>query len=81
MWPPYVDLVMPRVGLLTLSMDQMHAVLDTRPQLFANLFKDDKKKEEQEEDVEHVDQDVVLDGQGEDAANGESKDGGPSTLT
>ncbi len=37
-WLPYIDMVMPHVGLLTLSMDQMHAVLDTHPQLFASMW-------------------------------------------
>ncbi len=59
-------------GLLSLSMAQFHAVLDIHPQMFAGLTEDDGKNEEKKEDVEHVDQDVVLHGQGEDAADGES---------
>ncbi len=73
-------MLLPSTGLLSFSMDQMHVALDFCPQMFAGLIEDDKKKEEKREDVKHMDQDVVLDGQGEDAADGESKDGGPGTL-
>ncbi len=78
--PPCVDMVLPSTGLLTFSMDQMHAALDSCPQMFANMTKEDGKKEEKGEDAEHVGQDVALDGQGQDAASGELKDGGPSTM-
>ncbi len=80
-WPPYVDVVIPSTGLLMFSMDQMHAALDTHPQLFMSILeKEEKMKQEEEkkEDETHVGQIVVLDGQGKDADNKKGLDGDPS---
>ncbi|MCP4549220.1 MAG: hypothetical protein GY835_22430, partial [bacterium] len=71
---PQIEMLLRSTGLLSFSMDHMHAALDLCPQMFASSIEDNEKKEEKTEDVEHVDQDVALDGQGEDAAEGESKD-------
>ncbi len=73
-------MVLPSTGLLTFSMDQMHAALDSHPQIFANTTKEDGKKEEKREDAEHVGQDIALDGQGQDATDEGMKDGGPGTM-
>ncbi len=80
MRPPRIEMLLHSTGLLSLSMAQFHAALDICPQVFAGLTEDNGKNKEKKEDVEHMDQDIVLDGQGEDAADGESKDGGPGTL-
>ncbi len=76
-WPPRIDMVMPSTGLLTFSMDQMHAALDSRPQLFAMMTEDKEKKEEKKEDGKHMGQDAMPDGQGKDAVDEEEKGGGP----
>ncbi len=73
MLPPCIDMV-------TFSMDQMHAALDTRPQMFTNMTEDDGKEEEKKEDDEHVGQDVAPDGHIKDTADKEEKDGGSGTM-
>ncbi len=81
---PHVDVLMPSTGLLTFSMDQLHAALDSHLQMFTAMAEDQEKKEKEKKegkDDVHVGQDVTLkDGQNKDAANGEEKGGGPSTT-
>ncbi len=76
---PCVDVVMPSTGLLTFSMDQLHAALDSHPQMFAATMDNGKKEDTKKEDDEHVGHDVTPDGQDEDAADEEEKGGGSGT--
>ncbi len=78
-WPPCDDLVMPGTGprLLTFSMDQLHAALDTRPQMFETAIDKEKKEEKKKEEDEHAGHNVALDGQGKDADKEEEKGGDP----
>ncbi len=78
--------MIPSTGLLTFSMDQMHAALDTHPQLFVSATEEEakkeevKKEEEKKEDKTRLDHIVALDGQGKDADDKKGSDGDPSTT-
>ncbi len=62
-------------------MDQLHAALDSHPQMFKATADDDGNKEEKKkEEDEHVGHDVAPDGQDKDAANEEEKGGGSGTT-
>ncbi len=67
---------MPSTGLLMFSMEQLHAALDSHPQMFAAATENKKKEETKKEgdNDEHLDEDVApKDGQNKDAACGEEK--------
>ncbi len=77
---PRIDVLMPSTGLLTFSMDQLHAALDSCLQMFAATTEDNGKKEdEKKEDDKHMGHDVTPDGQNKDAADEEEKGGGSGT--
>ncbi len=80
---PRIDMLMPSTGLLMFSMEQLHAALDSHLQMFTATTESEEKEETKKEgeDDEHLDENVMPeDGQDKDAASGEDKDGGSSTM-
>ncbi len=77
---PRIDMAAYGVGLLNFNMAQMHAALDTHPQMFemaTDKEKKEEKKKEEEED-ERVDGSVAPNGQDRDADKDEEKGGDPT---
>ncbi len=75
---PHIDVLMPSTGLLMFSMEQLHAALDFRLQMFAAAMESEKKEEMKKEgdNDEHLDEDVAPEnGRNKDATSGEEKDG------
>ncbi len=81
---PRIDMVAYGTGLLNFSMDQLHAALDTRPQMFETATDKEKKEEVKKEEKKEKEEDecthgnVALDGQGQDSDEDEEKGGDPS---
>ncbi len=77
---PHVNVLMPSTGLLTFSMEQLHAALNSRPQMITATMDNGKKEDMKKEDDEHTGHDIAPDGQDKDAADEEEKGGGSSTI-